>query len=312
MNKLINLKISSSSLNNKNISLMIFTITLISVSSGLAQVFGHVDPNGCTINGGDTDVTLLQNGFPVGTNVIQGQTIEMVITIDKGGGVDHCAVDGGAGEEPGLGTNVTLPDNALLQLDFGCIGGTSNAADLIGAADCSGSPAIFNFTSINYVVNCADAVEVSTDVFRMIWSQTTNAEYHDQNADINPSTLNKQDTIQKTCIVPQYSANTTSSDTGIIDAVVSNPQDTVHIYGMDGIYGNWNTTAILSGPLGDLPSTCIQSPLVTNGTFPVDVVCSLDTPIDLSTSGTYCWNVTIEETSLVYGSNGNGRYLGID
>ena len=293
---------------------MIFTITLIIGSFSLDQAFAHVDPSGpnCTINGGDTSVTLLLNGFPVGSSVIQGQTIEMQITIEKGGGSNHCAVDGGDGAEPGLGTNATLPDNTLLQLDFGCIGGTKDGGDNIGPQDCAGSPAILNLTSINYIVDCADALEVSQNDFRLIWRQSTRAEYHDFVGDVNPSTLSKEDTIQKTCVIPQYSVNTTSSNTGIIDAVVSNPQDTVHIYGMDGIYGNWNTTAILSGPLGDLASTCILSPLVTNGTFPVDVICSLDAPIDISTSGTYCWDVTIEETSLVYGSNGNGQYLGSD
>jgi len=291
---------------------MIFTITLIIGSAGMNQVFAHQDPDSCTINGGDTAVTLLRNGLPIGSSVIQGQTIEMQITIEKGGGADHCAVDGGAGLEPGLGTNATLPDNTLTQLDFGCIGGTKDGGDNIGPQDCDGSTTTKVFDQINYFVDCSDAIEVSQNDFRLIWSQTTSAEYHDFPGDVNPSTLNKEDTIQKTCVIPEYSVNTTSSDTGIIDAVVSNPQDTVHIYGMDGIFGNWNTTAILSGPLGDLPATCILSPLVTNGTFPVDVLCSLDAaPIDISTPGTYCWDVTIEETSAVYGTNGNGQYLGI-
>ena len=100
----------------------ILTITLLSVSfTSIQTAFAHEDPDGCSINGGDTDVTLLRNGGPVGSSVFQGRTMEMKITVDKGGGADHCALDGGAGLEPGLGTNVTLPDNSLTHLDFGCI-----------------------------------------------------------------------------------------------------------------------------------------------------------------------------------------------
>jgi len=292
----------------------ILAITLLSVSLTTIQpAFAHEDPNNCSINGGDTDVTVLKNGLSIGSTVIQGQVLELKITIDKGGGVDHCAVDGGNGEETGLGTDITLPDGTFSHEDFGCIGGTANGGDQIGPADCAGSPTEVVIDDIFYTVDCSDVQEVTTGVFRLVWNQATNALYHDFAGDVGPSELNKEDNIQKACVVPEYSANTTSSDTGVIDGTVSDPTDTVHIYGVNGVEGNWTTDAILAGPSGDFDATCVTSPLVTNGTFPVDVVCSLDAaPIDLTEPGTYCWDVTIEETSGVYGTTGDGELLGSD
>ena len=81
----------------------IIAITLLGVSyTGVQTAFAHKDPDGCTINGASTTVTLLRNGLPAGSSVINGETIEMQITIDKGGGADHCAVDGSNGVETGL------------------------------------------------------------------------------------------------------------------------------------------------------------------------------------------------------------------
>ena len=292
----------------------IIAITLLGVSyTGVQTAFAHKDPDGCTINGASTTVTLLRNGLPAGSSVINGETIEMQITIDKGGGADHCAVDGSNGVETGLGTNATLPDNTLLQLDFGCVGGTSNVNDNIGPADCAGSPTTKSFIGLNYTVDCADVKPVGGGVFRLIWLQNTKAWYHDFDDDEGPSVLTKSDTIQKACTLPQYSANTTSSDTGLIDGTVSDPTDTVHIFGVDGVQGNWTTDAILSGPSGDYDATCVTSPLVSSGAFPVDVTCTLDlAPIDLTDPGTYCWDVNVTETTDAYSSGSDGTFLGAE
>ena len=95
---------------------------------------------------------------------------------------------------------------------------------------------------------------------------------------------------------------TTSSLTGVQQAPVNDPTDTVSITGVDGVEGNWTTDAVLNLPVGGpLPATCTLSPLVTSGPFAADVTCALDAPAELTDPGVYCWDVTVSQAILAIG-----------
>ena len=83
--------------------------------------------------------------------------------------------------------------------------------------------------------------------------------------------LGSDDEANECFTIPEdYTVTTNSNATGVLSGPVSNPEDTVHITGVNGVEGNWTTDAILAGPSGDYDATCVTSPLVSSGAFPVD------------------------------------------
>ena len=148
--------------NKKTTFLMtsILTIALISAAlTGAQPAFAHNDPNNpCVDNSAGTGISLFRGATAFAGPVLDGETITARVTLTQSG-ANPCAFDGGD-ETNAIG--LQLPDEVALttvNTSFGCIGGTNNTDDLIGAADCAASPIGFNSTTRDYVVDCDDVQE---------------------------------------------------------------------------------------------------------------------------------------------------------
>jgi hypothetical protein len=278
-------------------AIALLTVTL----SSIQPAFAHEDPAECGENGGNganTQVALFREGVQFGGAAVQGETIEMVITVEK---TAACGLDGGAGDVGGDGTDFELPNSTTGHEDFGCIGGTEDDGDNIGDIDCGDSPTSeVVFDSIFYDVDCNDATEVDDGVFRLIWSQSTSGQYHDQEDDIGPSTFLKEDNIQRVCELPPYDFDTSADPA---DQIVAGPlngaSDDVDISGLDGLAGEFDVTAVLAGPDGDHAATCNSvASAADDHEYPVTSTCT--TTDVLTEPGQYCWNVDVDEQTGNY------------
>ena len=111
------------------------------------------------------------------------------------------------------------------------------------------------------------------------------------------------------CQPESYAFITLSSNTGTQEGVIINPFDTVTILGVSSHTGTFNTSAVLTGPESGLPvsANCINS-VDTVGAFPYDVTCTVNG--SFSTPGTYCWDVTVVESTESYFDSSDGTLLG--
>ena len=112
------------------------------------------------------------------------------------------------------------------------------------------------------------------------------------------------------CQIEQFDIETDSNPNGVIEPLnlpIINPFDTVTIYGVDGVFGNFTAIAKLFDIDGttelDTP-TCANStnnavPWIAGSTYPLTLTCKT-TGLTLTTAGTYFWDVQVTELSGNY------------
>jgi len=119
--------------------------------------------------------------------------------------------------------------------------------------------------------------------------------------------------VEKTIVEDDFSFVTSATPKGTAPSGgVVNPSDLVTITGVNGVSGDFTTSAMLTGPAGEgLPTAavCVVSPITTSA-FDLLVTCTVTDTFD--TPGTYCWNVTVNETGPNYGSSSDGTQFGAD
>ena len=299
---------------SNNFFIPILALAIFS-SAGLItsqDAFGHVDPNGCTGNNASGGVTLFRGATAFGGGVIQGETITAKMEVFTGG-TAPCAFAGGGTQDIGKPLEIQNPGGAFQDVDasYPCVGGDDDGGDQIGDVDCGDDLASHFSSGQDYVVDCNDVETGGTFVGKLLWLVRADGLLHDDPNDSPASNTFASSQTNRDCEIKEYTVVTTSSDSGVQDGTVTDPEDTVTITGFEGVEGRWVTDAVLDVPIGaDLEATCTVSPEITD-TFDLIVTCTLDdAPIGLTDPGPYCWNVDVEETTDVYGDIGDQIYLG--
>ncbi|HUT06065.1 MAG TPA: hypothetical protein VMW74_05185, partial [Nitrosopumilaceae archaeon] len=114
------------------------------------------------------------------------------------------------------------------------------------------------------------------------------------------------------CPPENYTFVTTSSFTGVQQAPVDNPIDTVTITGVEDLEGIFTITAELSGPqIGSpTPANCIAMSPIMTVPFDLTVTCTAGGSFD--DPGTYCFDVTVSESTVAYLSSSDKTQFGLD
>jgi len=105
---------------------------------------------------------------------------------------------------------------------------------------------------------------------------------------------------------------TLSSNTSTQEGTVVDPSDVVNITAVPGTSGDWQVSGVLTGPSSEgLPADAVCDPQQQlNTDSPSAVTCSVDG--SFAAPGTYCWDVTVVESTESYGDSSDGTHLGAD
>ena len=89
------------------------------------------------------------------------------------------------------------------------------------------------------------------EVITYCWDVTVSESTTNYSIASDGTLLGIEDAINECFTIPEdYTFVTTSSLTGVQQAPVNSPTDTVSITGVAGVEGNWTTDAILNLPVG--------------------------------------------------------------
>jgi len=283
----------------KNFFIPILAIAMIASMTMTSQdAFAHNDPSNpdCTANSAGTGITLLRAGSAFAGPVVHGETITAQVNLDVSG-ANPCAFDGGDETDA---IAIQLPDESsatTVNTTFGCIGGTNNTDDNIGAADCASSPIFFDSATRNYVVDCNDVQEDGPFIGFLLWQGETLGKYHDNAGDTGAGLLTKTDTASRACIVEYTWKTEASNRTSTTQTSVSNPSDDVIITGVAGIEGTWQITSVLKNSGGTTVATGTCADL-TASSFDATRTCTTS-GVTIDTPDKYCWTTSVAVEQVV-------------